>query len=265
MRLFRKKEFVNDEWVKAAATQARIASTNEELADICRKMNVADQICLGKMDLWLAKHALSAVYKTLKEYPKLRNLINYFGTLDGYIVLRDRALAHVERKGDRFLRDVLIQTTGNIIASSRAAFSSNGLALAFYSGSVEESIFSGILINENNLNHLSVLNNLEYAEKSGFNPNGCKSVRSVMDHEIGHLFDYMLGINRCSEYKRFLRSYTPDYIGKNLSQYSVMNPAVSEREIIAEGYSEYRNNPTPRPIATFIGDLIVQKYKRYAK
>ena len=47
-------------------------------------MGIADEIFLGKCDLWLSKVALSAVYRTMKVFPYLRNSMTYYGTLTGF-------------------------------------------------------------------------------------------------------------------------------------------------------------------------------------
>ncbi len=75
------KPFIYNASIERIAAKARVADNDTELSAICEQLNVANKIFLGKIDLWLAKQALSAVYRTLKKYPALRNIIHYFGTL----------------------------------------------------------------------------------------------------------------------------------------------------------------------------------------
>ena len=49
-----------------------------------------------------------------------------------------------------------------------------------------------------------------------------------------------------------------DHIKNNLSQYAATNSS----EFFAEAYSEYLNNPNPRPIAKKIGELLDEEIKR---
>jgi hypothetical protein len=39
--------------------------------------------------------------------------------------------------------------------------------------------------------------------------------------------------------------------------------ATKIQEFIAEAWAEYRNNPTPRPAATKIGEIIVSRYQAF--
>lgn len=50
-----------------------------------------------------------------------------------------------------------------------------------------------------------------------------------------------------------------DYVTNNLSAYGSYN----EAEFLAEAYSEYKNNPEPRPIAKKVGFLIKKAYNEY--
>lgn len=259
MKSILRKEFIYNSQIESIASQARMAINNEELASVCKKLNIADEIYLGKVDLWLAKHALSAVYRSLKLYPKLRSELFYFGTLNGFINKKGNLIDRVSN-GNAILSNLMNTATANVATSCRQAFEVNGLAMAFFTGN-SNSFFSGIIINGKSLNQQTVIKNLEYGELSGYSPQGCKSIKSAVDHEIGHLLDFMLGISDSSEYRKFIKEYDIDNLSKNLSKYSVLNNSMNHREIVAEAFSEYRNNLTPRMVASFIGELINRKYK----
>lgn len=96
-----------------------------------------------------------------------------------------------------------------------------------------------------------------------FHPVGCDTIRSVLDHEIGHLLDDLLGISNMTEVKVIITGLTNEQITNNLSRYSWKNKNPNpHREFIAEAWSEYCNNPNPRPIAKTIGELIEREYKK---
>ncbi len=254
-----KKQFVYNENMQRYAAAARTAQSNEELASVCEQMNVADRIFLGKVDLWLAKHSLSAVYRTLKKYPALRERINYFGTLNGFKTYKDDLFTEVN-PGVFFLKGMAKKATDDIAVQCRAAFEQNCLAMAFMMGTPPY-LFSGIIINGKSLHQQTIMANLEYGESSGHSPQGCKSVKSIVEHEIGHLLDFMLHTSSSREYKKFLGQFSVADLERGLSKYSVWGNVVSEREVLAEGYAEYCNNPTPRPIAMTIGEMIDKQYK----
>ncbi len=247
------------------AQAARTAKTNEELAVISERLNIADKIYLGKVDLWLAKHALSTVYRTLKKFPALRMIMNYFGTLNGFMKYKDELINNQYAIDESEIKE-LTKKSENIVTSCKELFKNdNGLAAAFFLTCNNYAI-CGIIINGKSFNHQDLLKVLENNESQGFNPKNCKSVKSVIEHELGHMLDQLLGINTSYEFKKLLKKFTIDEIGKNLSEYTILNNKVDEMEMVAEGYSEYCNNPNPREIALTIGKLIEKKYQmKYGK
>lgn len=246
--------------VEIIAQEARVAKTNESLADICLKLNVADVIYLGKVDLWLAKQALSAVYRTLKKYPALRAKMNYFGTLNGFMNNKEHTFLKVNSNCSFILLNMVKKTTDDIAIQCRSAFEKNGLAIAFVT-SAPPYLFSGIIINGKSLHQQTIINNIEFGERFGHSPKGCKSVKSVVEHEVGHILDFMLNISNSREYKKFIKQFDVGKIGTDLSKYCVTGNIISDREVVAEAYSEYCNNPRPRLIASTIGSMFDKKYK----
>ena len=55
--------------------------------------------------------------------------------------------------------------------------------------------------------------------------------------------------------------------GKLLSEYSIFNKLdeINIKETIAEGWSEYCNNPNPRELSQKVGKLIEREYNIYKK
>lgn len=238
------------------AKKAREASSNEDLAIICEQLNIADKIFLGKVDLWLAKHALSTIYRTLKKYPALRSDMNYFGTLNGFIQNKTDLIATYEVE----IQKLFIDEIDKIIKKCLDMFKNDTLAAAFLI-KVGDNCLSGIIINGKSFNQQDIINELQNGERAGFSPLGCNSVKSVIDHEIGHMLDQLLNISTAYQFKKMIRKYNLKYIDENLSHYSVLNDEINEAEVIAEAYSEYCNNPNPRDIAKTVGELIENKYQ----
>lgn len=102
-----------------------------------------------------------------------------------------------------------------------------------------------------------------------FHPIGCDTYQSTFDHEIGHRLDLLLNITSgegktksAEDLLSFIREEMgkgTDYVTNNLSAYGSHN----EAEFLAEAYSEYKNNPEPRPIAKKVGFLIKKAYNEY--
>jgi len=100
---------------------------------------------------------------------------------------------------------------------------------------------------------------LSHSVSSGFSPVGCDTLKSLVDHEMGHQIDAFLGVGNDSRVKELFSSLgKKDVIGVELSRYGKTNIA----EFIAEGWAEYRNNPSPRPVAKQIGEIIMELASR---
>jgi hypothetical protein len=90
-----------------------------------------------------------------------------------------------------------------------------------------------------------------------YNPQGCDTVLSILDHEIGHHLDYWLDVSSQLNIKKLFNLRLRKKIFEHeLSIYASKNIS----EMIAEGWAEYCNNPTPRPLAMEIGQTIEKLY-----
>lgn len=116
---------------------------------------------------------------------------------------------------------------------------------------------------------------LKKDEDSKWHPVGCGTRKGILDHEFGHSIWYKLGLDKVSfgkdNYGNNIIKRTPiqkfifEYMHANgqtkikndLSQYAATNAS----EFFAEAYSEYVNNPNPRPVAKKIGELLDQEIK----
>ena len=122
---------------------------------------------------------------------------------------------------------------------------------------------NGIAINQKHgANAKTLLASLERDTKTQFHPIGTDRVRSIVDHELGHSLDYLLNIRRKPEIESAFKEFMKTGSKADLSEYARKNIA----EFIAEGWSEYLNNPKPRKYAKFIGEFIEQEYAtRYGR
>jgi len=101
--------------------------------------------------------------------------------------------------------------------------------------------------------------------KAKFHPEGCDTVKSVFDHELGHRIDELLHVSQQLGSKDWYQEAIvlgAGYIKDNLSKYAMTNL----KEFVAEAWSEYLNNPNPRELASHVGEMIKAEYEaRYKK
>lgn len=98
--------------------------------------------------------------------------------------------------------------------------------------------------------------------KNKWHPVGCHTTKATFDHEFAHELDKYLKVSESETIRDLFDSRTRDEITNGLSEYS-WNNNNPERysEMIAEGWSEFCNNPQPREMARVIGEEILRLWK----
>lgn len=94
-------------------------------------------------------------------------------------------------------------------------------------------------------------------------PIGCDTIRSVLDHELGHQLDDMLEISNLPTIRELYDSRSHEKLTEDLCSYAWDNQNENlYAEMIAEAWAEYCNNPEPREIAQKIGKVIEEAYQK---
>jgi len=99
----------------------------------------------------------------------------------------------------------------------------------------------------------SLLRNVE----TKYHPPGCDTIRSVVDHELGHQIDTLLGLSQDQEVRKAFSECLALGAKDQVSEYAAKNIA----EFIAECWAESLNNPAPRPFAKRIAAIIQARYE----
>lgn len=123
--------------------------------------------------------------------------------------------------------------------------------------------FRGITVNRDwGKNSDKFVEALKNNVENKFHPIGCDTIRSVLDHEIGHQLDDLLGIRDKDVIKKLFDDRTYSELTEQLSKYSWSNDNPNRySEMIAEAWAEYTNNDNPREIAKTVGETIEHEYK----
>ena len=127
--------------------------------------------------------------------------------------------------------------------------------------------YQGITMNSLHFkNYEEVTESLKMQVNGKWHPVGCDTVKAVFDHEFGHQLDSFLEIKNKKEMIEILEENKKEN-GKFLSEYSIFNKLdeINIKETIAEGWSEYCNNPNPRELSQKVGKLIEREYNIYKK
>ena len=188
-------------------------------------------------------------------WPELKKVTLFVGTIRGRIEMLTAAKlaelkathaglpdSYLEKWAKEYARK--IATCRNCYAYSHSAAKEYGL-----SGICFNTTWAGDKIDTSLANDV----------KSKWHPPGCGTLKAVFDHELGHEIDRLLGLRSHADFLKMYREETAkgkQHIVDSLSTYGHKN----EAEFIAEAWSEYLNNETPRPIAVAVGNLVKRLY-----
>ena len=216
-----------------------------------------------KKDLPQIQDIYSSVATHLDKYPDLKKHINFVGSMQGRNALFYDNFRQELKAKYPFMSDSDIDKLAKQYTKKYASIPSRAYA---YSAPSTKFDLNGVAFNAKYKGD-KVKKTLDYDLKLKWHPEGCNTVKSVFDHELGHKIDETIGLRSDPEFLKIFSDAEQkgkDFIKDNLSEYAYKQSKTTadynpKAEFISEAWSEYLNNPNPRPIAKSIGDLIVKK------
>nr|DAJ06623.1 MAG TPA: minor capsid protein [Caudoviricetes sp.] len=248
----------------------------KEAEDYARGLGIGTVSFKGA-DIVTANAMNRALANALNYCPKLADKIKFFGTTQEKNKLFKADLA---KYYDKSLRAKYPRQSDTWYAqqSKRAASITVGKVsprnwAEAYNGKVNSTDkdlidicqkYAGISVNSKFAkDSVTFAQNIADSVKVKWHPQGCDTIESVFDHEFGHQLDYLLDIRSDKDIQKAWQAFknlTPSDRRNTLSEYAYSDNKIAE--FIAEGYAEYKNNPTPRKWAKIIGDWIESKVKK---
>lgn len=221
------------------------------------------------LDLKTVNEINSAITSGMNYAPEISDSVQFTGSLQqlnkdirnskGFedAILNDLAANNPthSRESLRPYAQKQMQRFAGVVSSDTYAAARPKLELAGYPQTAQHYNSHYVGIGVNNVfgkNHSTFTESVMKDVAVGFHPEGTGSVKAIFDHEIGHKVDEALGLRSNADILRVYNALDSTKIKSELSEYATE----SIKEFIAEAYSEYLNNPTPRTIATQIGRII---------
>lgn len=250
----------------------REATTIAEAEEIAKSCGI-QVVSYKGMDIKVANEMNKSLVEAVNYCPKLKDRVNFYGiTQERNRMIRPELTRYYyevyEKRGYSGLRldDMVSRTVSRTIGrvpSNNWGYAFSGECSPTASQKFKDiwSKYSGIGINEKYAKNVKAfIDGLEYGVKVKYHPVGCDTIRSVLDHELGHQLDYAYDLRKDTDINDLwtkFRKLKLDERKDVLSEYANTNIA----EFIAEGYSEYVNNPEPREYAKAIGEIIEKRVK----
>ncbi len=235
-----------------------LAKTIKEAKQIAEEYNLADAIDFTGLDVEVANDMIAGISDALEDFPELRKNLKFIGAAQArnnrYVAIKTEEI--VARFRQVYGADP--SETELKVIKQRAKNAAGKVPGDCYAQSTDDKTVGGISFNSKMGKSAKGIQELLGRDvQSGFHPPGCDTVKSVVDHEMAHEIDKLLGLTKGRTIsdpalRAIIAQYTPEQVVDGLSRYAKTSAA----EVIAEAWSEYKNNPQPREIATKIGDYI---------
>ena len=215
-----------------------------------------------KSDMAQVRDIFECVRSHFKTFPELREEVHFVGSMQGRVKAfaeeffkEMRSNPHNSWARDEDIQKVAMRRARKVAYTSCYAYSHSAGKEYGLDGVVFNTAWAGTKITES----------LQGDVKAKFHPEGCDTVKSVFDHELGHRIDELLHVSQQLGSKDWYQEAIvlgAGYIKDNLSKYAMTNL----KEFVAEAWSEYLNNPNPRELASHVGEMIKAEYEaRYKK
>ncbi len=244
-----KKAVVPSKFVEAKTTRAA-----EEWAIAS---NLADNADYKGVDVRVANEWNKGLHFHLKEFPELRKNQKFTGTIQGqnklWHELEAKKVAEYQRSHGlkKDLSDTDLLSWAKRMVRKRKA----GGEMAH---SWRHKDVSGIAVNKKfGVDHDKFVEIKTKNVVSKYHAQGTESVKSVVDHEMGHELDALLGLRGDADVVNLYKSFNREEVTENLSKYGSTNIA----EFIAEAWSESLNNAKPRDISRRMDEIIRRRYR----
>ncbi len=206
---------------------------------------------------------IEAIFRSVERhfqcFPELKKTTLFVGSVLGRIkLLSEHKLA--ELKADPYFARLGDVELKKYVSSwiTRMKVRAGSSTYAYSHGAFKDWGLSGIAFNTTWKGE-KIDTSLANDVKSKWHPPGCGTLKAVFDHELGHEIDRLLGARTNVDFLKLFnqeQSQGKAHITEVLSTYGSKNAA----EFIAEAWSEYLNNKTPRPVAVAVGTLIKKLY-----
>ena len=221
---------------KRKGVEIPFANSIKEANELAVQYGLAEKANFAGLDILAANEMIQYLNLTRNDFPDAFDKLEFMGSIKAF------------RK--EFRNKYKLHASGSPFAC--CAFPPDSKKGSFL---VNEKLFSSKMYDLG-------LYDIQQCEKELFHPIGCNTLKSIIDHEIGHLINRKYDISHQNKVVHSLfwkyQGKTADKMMNVLSKYANKNIS----EFVSEAWSEYRNNPQPREVAKTVGREIIKLMKK---
>lgn len=231
------------------------AKTTKDAAAWAVKNNLADFADYSGIKPEVANAFNRSLFEHLQEFPKLRDSQKFVGTCQAQFA-RWR-----EAEIERYI-EILSRANPKLPGHDWRPFAEQAVKPKKvdnrWAQAWNQQAVSGISVNKKwgaaDVDKFKA--SITQSESSAWHPVGCDSIKSVADHEMGHMLDFALGLQIDSDVVSTYKEAIAQGVQKEVSGYAAKNI----EEFIAECWTESINNPAPRAFAKRIAAIVRTRY-----
>lgn len=196
-----------------------------------------------------------SLWEHLQEFPALRHNQEFTGTIQA------QNQRYYQQQIERYIDDAVAGGIPQYLAEQAAKFYVKPIPPVrrkTAASSWSEPGVKGIAINRTwgkDPGYLKAA--AQYNVDIKHHPEGCGTIRALVDHELGHQLDDLLGLHADPDVIKLFEQSRQQGMEQRVSSYAGKNIF----EFIAEAWAEYRNNPTPRSTARTLGRIVQARYR----
>ena len=243
------------------------AKTIKEANQIAIQLGIAYNADFKGLDVRVANEMIESILQNKKLFPELRTF-DFVGSTQEYShfyvkvqqekawnKVKDNLIKKLPKVSEENIKDMFLKRLEEkgIIKKIRASSRD-------YAASYENADAFGIVINNRRFSTSHLVENLESLQNdvnTKYSPVHCEKLKALMDHEVAHQVDVLLKSYEDVKILEIFNKYHNNGMSDVLSEYA----DTDIYEFIAEAWSEYMNNPNPRPVAKAVGERMFEIHR----
>ncbi|GHT99969.1 hypothetical protein AGMMS49960_06810 [Betaproteobacteria bacterium] len=230
--------------------------TAKQAAEWAVRNNLADAADYTGITTEVANAWNRSMWEHCRDFPELRKNQQFIGTTQAlYQLDYERRLEEEAVKLAAILdipHDEAIAAAKNFVTLKKVP--EGAYALSFSGGKSGNGITVNAIYGNAPDRFLRDVSN-DVASK--WHPVGTGNIKAIADHELGHQLDALLGLQADADVVKLYNETMKQGVGDQVSLFAGENI----NEFIAECWAEFRSNPSPRPAARSLGEILEQRYR----